>query len=98
MAPNDAKEWAFTRYLQDIYIGKNAKFPPNMWGGIMESGQRHTTNVCESWHRPNVYDFFSVFSMANKRAMVNSQTKDAIAILNASKLTKAVQTLKANFD
>ena len=107
VAPNDAKVRAFTRYLQDIYIGKNAKFPPNMWAGIMESGQRHTTNGCESWHRhfgrgfvsphPNVYDFLSVLSMANKRAMVNSQIEDATAILNASKLTKAMQTLKAHF-
>ena len=36
--------------------------------------------------------------MTNKRAMVNSQIKDATAILNASKLTKAMQTLKADFD
>ena len=106
MDPNDTKVRAFAKYLQDIYIGKDAKFAPNMWAGMME--QRHTTNGCESWHRhfgrgfvsphPNVYDFLSVLSMANKRAMVNSQIEDATAILNASKLTKAIQTLKADFD
>ena len=108
IAPNNSKIRAFAKYLIDTYVGKDAKFAPIMWAGIMDGDRRHTTNGCEGWHRhfgrgfvsphPNIYDFLGVLSMANKRAMLKSKVKDTAAIMNAAKLTRAMDTLKNDHD
>ena len=78
-------------YLFDVYIGEDAKFPPDVWAAFDSTTER-TTNACESFHsnynqefsspHPHIHAFTTVIQEIQEevnidiRSVNNKSSKD----------------------